>query len=44
MLHCPAVRAGVWCIKDLVLFVYSVQRGHKFLLVARLKRPTTDRQ
>jgi len=33
----------VMCLEGLVLFVHSVQHGCKFLLAARLIRPTTDR-
>ena len=33
----------VVCLEDLVLFVYSVHHGCKFLLAARLVCPTTDR-
>ena len=33
----------VVCIEALVLLVYSVQHGRKFLLAARLIHPTSDR-
>ena len=33
----------VMCLEGPVLFVYSVRLGCKFLLVARLIRPTADR-